>query len=400
MLKDKKIILGVTGSIAAYKAATLIRLLKKQGADVQVVMTEAATHFISELTLSTLSQHPVFIHLTQDGQWNNHVSLGRDADLFLIAPASANTLSKMANGSCDNMLLATYLSANCPIFVAPAMDVDMWHHPATRDNIKKLKERDLRLIDVEQGELASGLVGEGRMAEPEHILQKIQSYFSSQKKGLGKRAIVTAGPTYEPIDPVRFIGNHSSGKQGIAIAEALSDAGVQVDLILGPSSLRPSGREITTHRVMTTEQMKRVCDQLFPKVDIAVLSAAVSDYRPAKPATQKIKKSKKTRSIDLKKNPDILKSLGQQKKKNQLLIGFALETENEEKNALKKLKEKNLDLIVLNSLNDQGAGFQTDTNKVTLLKGKKEKVTLPLLSKKEVAREIVHYIISKDEKIS
>lgn len=398
MLKDKHIILGVSGSIAAYKAAFLLRLLKKQGANVQVVMTEAATQFIPELTMSTLSKKPVFIQPAKEGQWNNHVEIGREADAFIIAPASANTLAKMSQGICDNMLLATYLSATCPIFIAPAMDVDMWHHPATSQNIQTLTERGTHLIEVNEGELASGLFGEGRMAEPEDIIQHLQDFFREHKRLEGLKALVTAGPTHEPLDPVRFIGNHSSGKMGIAIAEALAASGAQVHLVLGPTYLRPSHPKIKTHQVTTAREMKVICDKLFPSSDIAVLAAAVADYRPLETAKQKIKKAEKEPHLRLIKNPDILKSLGQQKKENQILVGFALETEQEEKNALKKLKEKQLDFIVLNSLQDTGAGFKTETNKVTIFHANGEKNSYPLLSKKKVAQNIVEHLTTLYEK--
>ena len=394
MLRDKKIIIGISGSIAAYKIATLIRLLKKQGARVQVIMTEAATQFIPTLTLSTLSGNPVYLQPAEKGQWNNHVTLTKDADLFLIAPASANTLAKMRTGICDNMLLATFLSATCPIFIAPAMDLDMWRHPATKKNIQILQQRGIRLLDVEKGELASGLYGEGRMAEPEHIINSLTAFLSPEKTPLNKKKVlITAGPTYEAIDPVRFIGNYSSGKMGIALAKAFLQAGATVELVLGPTSeSAPESASLHLHKVTSTEEMKAACDQIFSFVDIAILAAAVSDYRPAQKAEQKIKKSETNLTLDLKKNPDILQGLGTQKTAHQILAGFAIETENEQKNALAKLKKKNLDFIVLNSLNDPGAGFQADTNKVTIFDKKGEKKALPLQSKKEVAQQIIHYI--------
>ncbi len=399
MLKGKKIILGVTGSIAAYKSALIIRLLVKQGADVQVVMTEAATAFIPELTLSTLSRKPVLIHTAEKGQWNNHVALGRNADAFLIAPASANTLAGMRSGLCNNMLLATYLSATCPVFIAPAMDVDMWKHPATRRNLDLLLSDGVHLLEVEQGELASGLHGAGRMAEPENIVQALTGFFSTKLLLKGKKALVTAGPTYEPIDPVRFIGNHSSGKMGIALAEALAELGAEVALVLGPTSRQPPvSAGIRIHRVTTAIEMQLACQQLFPSADIAVLAAAVADYRPARVATQKIKKTEKAFTLSLEKNPDILKELGRQKKAGQILAGFALETENEESNALQKLKSKHLDLIALNSLKEKGAGFNADTNKVTLYRPSGEKTPLPLLPKTEVAKLIAKELTSAYEK--
>lgn len=398
MLKGKKIILGVTGSIAAYKSAILVRLLVKQGAEVQVIMTEAATRFIPALTLSTLSRNPVFIQPAEQDQWNNHVELGRNADAMLIAPASANTLAKMQAGLCDNMLLATCLSATCPVFIAPAMDVDMWQHPATKRNLKQLIDDGVHLLDVENGELASGIYGEGRMAEPENIVQSLSRFFSSEDMLKGKKALVTAGPTYEPIDPVRFIGNHSSGKMGIALAEALAVLGAEVDLVLGPVMTRPDSSRIHIHEVTTAIEMQSACQQLFPTSDIAILAAAVADYRPAKTAVQKIKKTEDKLNLQLEKNPDILKELGNKKKKGQLLAGFALETENEEKNALQKLKNKNLDLIALNSLNEKGAGFKTDTNKITLYLRSGRKIALPLMSKKEAAYQIVKHLTTAYEK--
>lgn len=398
MLKGKNIIVGVTGSIAAYKTAVLVRLLVRQGAKVQVIMTEGARQFIPELTLSTLSKKPALHSLSGAGEWNNHVKLGRNADALVIAPATANTLAKMRLGLCDNLLLATYLSATCPIFIAPAMDVDMWNHPATKQNIKALIQNGIHLIDVESGELASGLSGEGRMAEPEHLIQKLTDFFSTGKPLKGKKALVTAGPTYEPIDPVRFIGNHSSGKMGIALAEELVSLGATVNLVLGPVSLHPQNSSITIHPVRTAREMQEACQKLFSTADLAILAAAVADYRPAVVATEKIKKSASSLDIPLEKNPDILKELGQHKKKHQLLMGFALETEQEEKNALKKLEEKNLDFIALNSLKDKGAGFGTDTNKVTLYSRSGEKFEIPLLPKRQVARAILQSIISVYEK--
>lgn len=394
MLRDKKIIIGVSGSIAAYKITTLIRLLKKQGAEVQIIMTEAATQFIPALTLSTLSGNRVYIQPAENDQWNNHVTLTKDADLFLIAPATANTLAKMRTGICDNMLLATFLSATCPIFIAPAMDLDMWRHPTTKENIQILQQRGVTLLDVEKGELASGLFGEGRMAEPEHIADTLNVFLSPKKSPLNKKKVlITAGPTYEAIDPVRFIGNYSSGKMGIALAKAFLHAGAIVELVIGPTSENiPVSANLHLHNVTSTEEMKAACDRIFPSANIAILAAAVSDYRPAQKAKQKIKKSETKLALDLKKNPDILQGLGTKKTAHQILAGFAMETENEEKNALGKLKKKNLDFIVLNSLNDPGAGFRTDTNKVTIFDKKGKKKALPLQSKEEVAQQIIHYI--------
>ncbi len=399
MLKGKKVILGVTGSIAAYKSALIVRLLVKQGADVQVVMTEAATQFIGEITLSTLSQKPVLIHAAENGQWNNHVALGRNADVMLIAPASANTMAGMRSGLCNNLLLATYLSADCPVFIAPAMDVDMWKHPATKRNLDQLLLDGVHLLDVNKGELASGLHGEGRMAEPEDIVQALNDFFSAKQVLKGKNALVTAGPTYEPIDPVRYIGNHSSGKMGIALAEALADLGAKVTLVLGPSAQQPPvSSKIRVQSVTTAIEMQLACQQYFPSADITVLAAAVADYRPAKAATGKIKKTEDTFTLTLEKNPDILKELGRQKKNRQVLAGFALETENEERNAVQKLKNKQLDLIALNSLNDKGAGFNSDTNKVTLFLATGRKIRIPLLPKAEVAKIIARELTRVYEK--
>lgn len=396
-LKGKKILLGVCGSIAAYKAAFLTRLLVKAGATVKVIMTSSATSFISPLTLSTLSKNPVITKFHQDeGQlWHNHVELGLWADLFLIAPASANTLAKMANGICDNVLIATYLSARCPILFAPAMDVDMWHHPATQRNIKLLGDYGNKVIPVENGELASGLYGAGRLAEPEHIVQYLQNFVGSSKKPLsGKKILITAGPTYEPIDPVRFIGNRSSGKMGIALANKAYEQGANVCLVLGPSSLTPSYDDIKVIKVETAEEMYQASIKEFEDTDIAILAAAVSDYTPIQISPIKIKKAGKHLNIDLRKTTDILAYLGQIKKTNQLLVGFALETNNEIENAQKKLKKKQLDFIVLNSLQEEGAGFKHDTNKITILDKQGTIQQFPLKSKQEVAQDILAKIIA------
>lgn len=394
-MKGKKILLGISGSIAAYKSAILLRLLVKEGAEVQVIMTPSAKNFITPLTLSTLSRKPVLHTIAEEGNWNNHVLLGRWADLMLIAPASANTLAKMVTGQCDNLLLAVYLSATCPVAFAPAMDEDMWHHPATRQNIQQLLQRGHLQLPVEKGELASGLSGEGRMAEPETIVTWIKDFFQPKGKKLkGKTALVTAGPTFEPIDPVRFIGNRSSGKMGIALADALAENGADVSLVLGPTHLIPVQSSVKIYHVNTTWEMNEVCQKLFPESDIAILAAAVADYRPAEISAQKIKKKEASLTLTLEKTPDILKGLGQQKKAGQILAGFALETNNEEKNALKKLKEKKADLIILNSLKDKGAGFMGDTNKITIFNTKGQKKSFPLKSKTEVAKDIVEYIFS------
>ena len=396
MLKGKKILLGVTGSIAAYKAAHLIRLLVKQEAEVKVIMTPAALDFITPLTLSTLSKNPVLVEFQKSntGEWNNHVELGLWADIIIVAPASANTLAKIAHGICDNLLLATYLSARCPVFFAPAMDLDMLQHPSTRANLTNLQKFGNHLIEPGFGELASGLVGNGRMAEPEEIVAQIESFLSQKKKLTGKKALVTAGPTYEAIDPVRFIGNHSSGKMGFAIAEALAQEGALVDLVVGPTHEQTNQVGITLHPVTSAEEMFNECHKLFPSSDITVLSAAVADYKPLRTADQKIKKSEDNLMLELTKTRDIASELGKMKKNRQIIVGFALETENEKINAEKKLKSKNFDFIVLNSLNHSGAGFGHDTNKVEII-GKNGAREFPLKTKKEVARDIVRTILSQ-----
>jgi phosphopantothenoylcysteine decarboxylase / phosphopantothenate---cysteine ligase len=395
MLTGKKILLGITGSIAAYKSAVLTRLLVKAGAEVKVVMTETAHEFITPLTLSTLSKNPVLSTFVKDssGQWNNHVDLGLWADAMIIAPASANTIAKMANGLCDNLLLAVYLSARCPVFLAPAMDLDMLQHPSTQANLQKIKQFGNHLIDPAFGELASGLIGTGRMAEPEEILTHLTHHFQNKKKLSGKRVLVTAGPTYEAIDPVRFIGNHSSGKMGFAIAEALADQGAVVNLITGPTQQHTNHPGISVKKVVSAEDMYIACAGLFPETDITVLAAAVADYKPLEKAEQKIKKKDETLSLTLTKTQDIAASLGKLKHNGQVMVGFALETENEQANALKKLESKNFDLIVLNSLNDKGAGFGHDTNKITIISRQNKSVSYDLKNKKEVARDIVQAII-------
>jgi phosphopantothenoylcysteine decarboxylase / phosphopantothenate---cysteine ligase len=396
MLQGKKIILGVTGSIAAYKAALLTRLLVKNGADVKVIMTEAAKDFITPLTLSTLSKNPVLTDFVKDdsGQWNNHVELGLWADAMIIAPASANTLAKMASGFCDNLLLATYLSARCLVLVAPAMDLDMLIHPATKNNFDKLKNYGNHFIEPGYGDLASGLVGNGRMAEPEEIIHTLQHFFSTKKLS-GKKALVTAGPTYEAIDPVRFIGNHSSGKMGFAIAERLANEGASVTLITGPTQQHTTHANINVVRVTSAEEMYNNSTQYFNQADITVLSAAVADYKPTVRADQKIKKKDENVVIELTKTQDIAASLGKLKHNGQIIVGFALETEQEHTNALKKLESKNFDLIVLNSLNDKGAGFGHDTNKITIIDKKHHAKTFDLKDKKSVAIDIVQAIIER-----
>jgi phosphopantothenoylcysteine decarboxylase/phosphopantothenate--cysteine ligase len=397
MLNGKKIVLGVSGSIAAYKSAVLVRLLVKEGAEVKVIMTPSAHDFITPLTLSTLSKNPVLTQFVKDdtGQWNNHVDLGLWADAMVVAPASANTLAKMANGICDNLLLAVYLSARCPVFFAPAMDLDMLQHPATKSNLERLRSFGNHLIDPGFGELASGLVGNGRMAEPEEIRDQLNVFFSKGKKLTGKTVLVTAGPTYEAIDPVRFIGNHSSGKMGFAIAEALAEEGAAVNLVSGPTHQHTQNTNINVIPVMSAEDMYTRCNELFPDVDIAVLSAAVADYKPKHVADQKIKKKDEDISLELVKTHDIAASLGKLKHNGQIIVGFALETEKEKANALKKLEAKNFDLIVLNSLNDKGAGFSHDTNKVTIISKDQKERSFELKTKKEVAHDIVNAILEK-----
>ena len=394
MFQDKKILLAVTGSIAAYKSILLVRLLVKAGAEVKVVMTPAARDFVSPLTLATLSKNAVITELVSNESWSNHVQLGRWAHVMVVAPLSCNTLAKMANGLCDNMLLATWLSATCPVVAAPAMDEDMWHHPATKQNLQKLESFGTSIIPVDKGELASGLFGDGRMAEPEAIMQFLSDNYFSTKDLTGKKALVTAGPTYEPIDPVRFIGNHSSGKMGLAIAEELAKRGAEVHLILGPSPVKTSLQGIYIHKVQTAEQMYQTCIKEFPGAHIAVMSAAVADYTPVAMASEKIKKTSGTLTIELTKTKDILKSLGEIKQNGQLLVGFALETSNERQYALDKLKSKNADLIVLNSLNDEGAGFGYDTNKVTIFEKSGNEISYDRKPKQQVAKDIVDRIVN------
>lgn len=396
MLRGKKIILGVCGSIAAYKSALLTRLLVKEGAEVQIILTKAAQEFITPLTLATLSKRPVFteFHNRSDGTWHNHVELGLWADAVIIAPASANTLAKMATGACDNLLLATYLSARCPVFFAPAMDLDMYGHPATQANINKLLSFGNKLIDAEDGELASGLHGVGRLAEPEHIVDAMTRHFSQQQRLAGKKVFITAGPTHEAIDPVRFIGNHSTGKMGFALAEAFAALGAEIEVISGPGSVNSSHspRVKVTH-VKSAEEMLKASEGSFQRCDIAIFAAAVADYRPENIATEKIKKKDDRLTLTLVKNPDIAAILGK-KKKSQFSVGFALETTNEIEHATEKLHKKNFDLVVLNSLRDGGAGFAHDTNKVTLLDSDGV-TTFELKPKHEVAYDIAEVVCNK-----
>ncbi len=393
MLQNKKILVGITGSIAAYKSILLVRELVKAGAEVKVVMTPAARDFVSPLTLSTLSKTPVLVDLFAENSWANHVMLGRWADLFLIAPLSCNTIAKMAHGLCDNLLLATYLSATCPVAVAPAMDEDMWHHPVTKNNLQIVASHGVTILPVEKGELASGLFGEGRMAEPSTIISFIEKQFFSPGDLAGKTVLISAGPTYEPLDPVRFIGNHSSGKMGMAIAEEMDTRGAKVHLVLGPSVVTTQHKNINIYKVETASDMHQQCIALFEKADIAVMSAAVADYRPAVVFDEKIKKNGDSMMIELVKTPDILQSLGERKKNGQLLVGFALETANEKAYAQNKLVKKNADMIVLNSLNDEGAGFGYDTNKITIFEKGGNEVAYGQKTKQQVAKDIVDRVV-------
>ena len=400
VLSGKKIVLGISGGIAAYKTATLVRLFIKAGAHVQVIMTPASKDFVTPLTLSTLSKNPVYSTFyneeDENAQWNNHVELGLWADFMLIAPATANTLSKMANGNCDNLLIATYLSAKCPVYFAPAMDLDMYKHPSTIASFKALQEFGNIMIPAESGELASGLSGEGRMAEPENIVAFLEKDIESKLPLRGKKILVTAGPTYEAIDPVRFIGNHSSGKMGFDIAKKAAESGAEVILVSGPTHQKISHPNVKVIPVVSAEEMYEACHQYFNEVDVAIAAAAVADYRPKNKAAQKIKKSDATFVIEMEKTKDILASLGEIKK-NQFLIGFALETENEIEHAKQKIQKKNLDLIVLNSLNDTGAGFGHATNKITFIDKNFNIEPMDLKSKEAVAQDIINKIIQHYE---
>ena len=395
-MTSKKVLIGITGSIAAYKIPLLVRLLKKEGAEVQVVMTDSARDFVTPLTLSTLSGRPVLSKGfdPETGQWNSHVELGLWADLMVIAPASANSIAKMAAGAADNYLLTVCLLAKCPIMFAPAMDLDMYKHPATQQNIRTLVERGCRLIAPAAGELASGLCGEGRMEEPQEIFNRIKEFFDNGKRYAGKKVLVTAGPTYEAIDPVRFIGNHSSGLMGIEIARAFADQGADVTLVLGPSSIRPERANINVLPVTSAKEMFDATTAAFKKADIAVLSAAVADFRPETKAEQKIKKvaGQDEMTLKLVKTDDILKTLGENKTDKQILVGFALETENGLTNAKKKLHTKNLDMIVLNTMNEAGVGFKTKTNKVSMIMRDDKVMDFELKPKKDVAADILNVI--------
>ena len=396
MLTGKKILLGITGSIAAYKIPLLVRLLKKDGADVRVVMTPSAKDFVTPLTLSTLSGNPVLTYGFDEktGKWDSHVELGLWADLFVVAPASANTMAKMAYGIADNYLLTVCLSAKCPIMFAPAMDLDMYKHPATQQNIKTLIERGCIFVAPSSGELASGLCGEGRMEEPQKIYEKIKAFFQTKQNFKGKKVLITAGPTYEAIDPVRFIGNHSSGLMGIEIARAFADQGAEVTLVLGPSNISVNKNNVNVLPVTSAKEMYDAVMAMFPKTDIAVLSAAVADFRPEIVADQKIKKNpdNDTFTIKLVKTEDILKSVGNMRADNQTIVGFALETENGLENAKKKLHTKNIDLIVLNEMNESGVGFKTKTNKVSIITKNDQVTEYDLKPKNEVALDILNAI--------
>ena len=388
-MKGKKVIVGITGGIAAYKAAILVRLLIKAGAEVQVLMTEFAKKFITPLTLATLSKRPILVEFfnVENGDWNSHVDLGLWADAMIIAPATANTMAKMSNGIADNLLLTTYLSARCPVFFAPAMDLDMYKHPATQANIERLKSYGNHFIEPESGELASGLIGKGRMAEPEQIANFLQNFFTKNKTFAGKKILLTAGPTHEYIDAVRFIGNLSSGKMGYAIANELAKQGAEVTLISGPTNQQVEEKQIKVISIKSAEEMYKNAVNLFPENDVCVMSAAVADFTPKRTYTEKIKE--KQLNLELIQTKDIAQELGKLKTKSQLLIGFALETDNELENAKRKIKKKNFDFIVLNSLNDKGAGFNFNTNKITIVDKNEQITKFPLKTKKEVAKDIV-----------
>lgn len=397
MLSGKNILIGITGGIAAYKSAQLVREFIRAGANVKCIQTPASKQFVTPLTLATLSKNEVFAEFTTDEEnprWNDHVQLGLWADIFVIAPATANTIAKMSQGVCDNLLMATYLSAKCPIYFAPAMDLDMYKHPTTHNNFDTLKSFGNTIIPAEHGELASGLVGEGRMADPENILKFILEDINSKLPLKGRKALITAGPTYEAIDPVRFIGNRSSGKMGVELALNLANRGAEVVLILGPSKEEPKHYNLSVKRIESSDQMYEACMEHYDSSDIAIAAAAVADYKPTTTSDSKIKKSNNSPKLELSPTTDILQHMGL-KKSGQFLVGFALETDNELENAKSKLSRKNLDLIVLNSLNDKGAGFQHDTNKVTLISKENKITSFELKSKKDVANDIVNTIITK-----
>lgn len=396
MMKDKKILIAVTGSIAAYKVATLIRLFIKQGAEVKVIMTKAAEDFIPALTLATLSKNKVLTDLFEEDTWANHVMLGRWADVMIIAPASCNTIAKMANGICDNLLQAVYLSATCPVMLAPAMDEDMWMHPSTKSNLLKLQQFGNIILPVNDGELASGLLGEGRMAEPEFIIETVTRFFNLKKDLAGKKVLISAGPTYEALDPVRFIGNHSTGKMGISIANECIKRGAEVMLVLGPST-EHMPLNIKVIRVKSAAEMYEACVSNFEDMDIAIMCAAVADYTPVNVAEKKIKKNETVFNIELKRTEDILKKLGTLKNNKQILVGFALETDNERENALKKLQSKNADFIILNSMKDDGAGFGYNTNKITIFGKDGFTHSFEMKAKEKVATDIINTILKKQD---
>lgn len=395
-LEGKKILLGVCGSIAAYKSILLTRMLVKAGAEVRIILTPAAKDFVTPLSLSTLSKNEVFSELFKDNTWADHVHLGRWADVMLIAPVSCHTIAKMAQGFCDNLLLATYLSATCPVAIAPAMDEDMWKHPATRANLEKLRSYGNHVIPVEKGELASGLYGEGRMAEPDQLLAFLAEhfFFDNRQPLAGKKVLITAGPTHEALDPVRFVGNHSTGKMGVALAREMARRGAAVDLILGPTNVNADIAGVTVVPVTSAEEMYQACLTRFSKTDIAVMAAAVADYTPTHVSPQKIKKDDSVFTLELTRTRDILKTLGEQKKNGQLLVGFALENQNETAYAREKLKNKHADIIVLNSLNDAGAGFGHDTNRITIFEKSGAEIRFEQKSKQQVAADIVDRIIN------
>ena len=398
MLKGKHIILGISGGIAAYKSVYLLRLLIKAGAEVQVIITPNGKEFITPVTLSSLSGKPVISEFftANTGEWHSHVDLGLWADAMIIAPATASTIGKMASGVADNMLITTYLSSKSKVFVAPAMDLDMWKHPSTQRNIETLKADGVSIIEPGAGELASHLVGKGRMEEPENIVKVLDDYFSQTEDLKGKKVLITAGPTYENIDPVRFIGNYSSGKMGFAIAEECANRGAEVTLVCGPVSIKTENPNINRVDVVSAKEMCNKCVNLFADTDIAILSAAVADYAPATCSESKIKREKTdSMTIELVKNPDIAATLGKMKSDSQMLVGFALETDNEKENAIRKINNKNLDWIVLNSLKDKEAGFQKDTNKITMLSHIGQEIPFDAKLKTEVAKDIIDTIIGK-----
>lgn len=401
MLEGKKIVLGITGSIAAYKACHIIRLLVKKGAEVQVVITPAGREFITPITLSALTQKPVISEFfaQADGSWHSHVDIGLWADAMLVAPATAATIGKMAHGIADNMLVTTYLSMKAPVFIAPAMDLDMYAHPSTQDNLNELQKRGDLIIEPTEGELASKLVGKGRMNEPEEIVARLEQFFAQEQRLAGKRVMITAGPTYERIDPVRFIGNFSSGKMGMALAEAAANMGAEVYLIAGPMACQSAHTGIRTVDVVSADEMLQAAEKIFPKTDAAIMCAAVADYKPEKEERHKIKRGEEKHEMLLRfvPNPDIAATLGRQKRNDQLLAGFALETENGVAHAKDKLKKKGFDFIVLNSMSDPGAGFGVDTNKVSIISADKVE-NMPLKTKKELGRDLMEYVASLLEK--